>query len=245
LEQITASNGIPLYVQLKDFVYEQIRTGSWKTGERIPTEEELKERFSISRATVRQALAELEREGLLVRQRGRGSFVAKPRIEMKLHDIYSFTLDLAARGLHPESRVMVFEVVMRNLQITQTLGLRETDPLVKLVRLRLADGDPIMLETTYIPEQLVPGLTREDVMAHRLYALLEERYGLRLERAVETLEPILIDDFAARMLEVSPGSPALFVERTGSLADGRKIELSQAIVRGDRCRYLVELQRQS
>ena len=233
------NNNTPLYVQLKEILREQIRAGVWKSGERIPSEEDLKEQYAISRATVRQALAELELEGYLTRHRGRGSFVSRPKIEMKLRDVYSFTLDLAARGLHPESRIMVFEVVLRSQEVAEILGLQERDPLIKLVRLRLADNEPLMLETTYVPEQLVPGLTKEDVQVNRLYGVLEEKYGLRMERAVESIEPILVDDFTAQMLEVPKGSPALFVERVGVLTDGRKVELSQAIVRGDRCRYLV------
>lgn len=98
-----------------------------------------------------------------------------------------------------------------------------------------------MLETTYIPESLVPGLTEEDVKTKALYTLLEEKYGMSLKRAVESFEPILIDEFAAKMLEVPKGSPALYLERAGALANGNRVELSQSVVRGDRCRYLVEL----
>lgn len=236
-------NPVPLYLQLKEILHTEIRAGTWKPGDRIPSEEAIRERFSVSRATVRQAITELEMEGLLVRHQGRGTFVCKPKIEMKLQRFYSFTQDMAERGLHPESRVVTFDIVVRRPGVAEILGVSETEPLVKAVRLRIAGGEPIMLETTYIPERLVPGLTEEDLATHSLYSLLEEQYQMRLESAVESFEPVLIDEFAAKMLEVPQGSPALYLERIGSLAGGRRIELSQTIVRGDRCRYFVELLR--
>jgi GntR family transcriptional regulator len=240
---IDQKSSVPLYVQLKDNLREKLRTNIWKPGDRIPSEEAIREQFSVSRATVRQAILELEQEGYLVRQQGRGTFVRQPKIEMKLHNFYSFTQDMQARGLHPETRVIMFEVVLRRPGVAEILKVNEAEPLIKLVRLRIAGGEPIMLETTYIPEYLVPGLTEEDVATYPLYSLLEERYNMRLESALESFEPILADDFSAKMLEVSKGSPALYLERIGSLGDRRRIELSQSVVRGDRCRYFVELLR--
>ncbi|QBD77143.1 GntR family transcriptional regulator [Ktedonosporobacter rubrisoli] len=238
---IDPGNGVPLYLQLKEIMREQIRSGAWQPGDRIPSEVEVRQHFDVSRATVRQAVTSLEQEGLLTRQQGRGTFVCKPKVEWRLRNFYSFTEDLTARGLHPESRLLVFEVVLRKSIACEVFGLGEKEPLIKLVRLRLAGGDPLMLETTYLPECFVPGLTEEDIRSQALYALLEAKYGMRLGRAMESFEPILVDEFASKMLEVPRGSPALYLERVGSLADGRRVELSQSVVRGDRCRYLVEL----
>ena len=232
-----------MYLQLKEILQSEIRGGIWQAGERIPSEEAIRERFSVSRATVRQAIAELETEGILVRRQGRGTFVCKPKIEMKLQRFYSFAQDMTERGLHPESRVVTFDVIVHRPSIAEILHVSDTEPLVKAVRLRIVEGEPIMLETTHIPERLVPGLTEEDLATHSLYTLLEDRYHMRLESAVESFEPVLIDEFAAKMLEVPQGSPALYLERIGCLAEGRRVELSQTIVRGDRCRYFVELLR--
>ncbi len=240
-QTINSQSGIPLYVQLKEILHEQIRTGVWNPGDRIPSEMDIRGHFAVSRATVRQAIIELEQEGLLVRQQGRGTFVCKPKIEWTLRNFYSYTRDLTERGLHPETRLLIFEIVLRKTIAREVFALGEQEPLIKLVRLRLAAGDPLMLETTYLPECFVPELTEEEVRAQALYTLLEEKYGMRLVRARESFEPILIDEFASKMLEVPKGSPALYLERVGALADGRCVELSQTIVRGDRSRYLVEL----
>lgn len=240
---IDAASGVPLYVQLKEILREQIRSRAWKPGDRIPAEEAIKDHFQVSRATVRQAIAVLEQEGHLVRHQGRGTFVSQPKIEMKLQHFYSFTQDMDERGLHPETRIIMFDVVLRRPGVAEILGVPEMEPLLKLIRLRMANGEPIMLETTYIPQRLVPDLTEEDIANHPLYSLLEGRYQMHLSRAVESFEPILIDEFAAKMLDVPKGSPALYLERIGQLAQGEPVELSQSVVRGDRCRYFVELLR--
>lgn len=243
MQEVGSNHGVPLYVQLKEILLEQIRSGVWKPGDRIPSEEAIRERYAVSRATVRQALSELELDGHLVRHQGRGTFVCQPKIETSLHNFYSFTQDMKARGLKPESRLIMFDLVLRDSIASEVFGLDKREPLVKMVRLRLANEEPIMLETTYLPERLVPDMKEEDVSNQSLYSLLEERYELVLARAVESFEPVLIDEFASKMLEVPKGSPALFLERVGSLANGQRVELSQSIVRGDRCRYFVELLR--
>ncbi|GCE13860.1 GntR family transcriptional regulator [Tengunoibacter tsumagoiensis] len=238
---LNQQSDVPLYLQLKENLREQIRAGVWQVGERLPSEQALHEQLAVSRATVRQALAELEREGYLSREHGRGTFVSKPKIAMRLSSVYSFTLDIEAKGMQAETRIVLFEYVIRRPEISALLGVSEHEPLIKLVRLRLADQEPIMLETTYLPEQLVPGLSEHDVATNSLYSILEQRYGMQPTSALESFEPILTDEFAAKMLGVPQGAPALYVERLGSLGDGRKVELTQSIVRGDRCRYFVEL----
>ncbi|WP_308633908.1 GntR family transcriptional regulator [Paenibacillus silvisoli] len=238
-----ADSRIPLYMQLKQAIKDEIQNGAWPLNTAIPTEQELSGRFSVSRATVRQAVSELVNEGLLVRQQGRGTFVSKPKIETSLRNFYSFTEDMIAQGRQPGSIVLEFEIVMPKPAVAEKLELTSNELVIKFIRLRLVDGDVIMLETTYLPHSLFPNLTQEDVTLHSLYSLMEERYGMKVQKAVESFEPVLVDPFASKLLEVSAGSPALFLERIGSLANGKKLELSQSIVRGDRCRYIVEMLR--
>src|SRR5262249_7588577 len=121
-QKIDALSKVPLYVQLKDILREQIRAGIWGPGDRIPSEAEIRAHFPVSRATVRQSIAELEQEGLLIRQQGSGTFVRKPKIEWNLRNLYSFTEDLNARGLHPETRVLMFEVVLRQTIASEVFG---------------------------------------------------------------------------------------------------------------------------
>lgn len=234
-------NGIPLYVQVKEILKQEIEDGKFKIGQAIPTEPEFMKRFNISRATVRQAISDLVLGGYLEREQGRGTFVSKQRFDVKLDKFYSFTKDMSKRGMNPQSRLVEFEIIPQNFDISSKIDLNEIDQVIKLVRLRSALNEVIMVETTYLSRSMFPDLTREDVLKGSLYAVLENKYNSKLSNAVEYFEPILVGSFAAPFLKVSETSPALFLERIGSTKDGKRVELSQSVIRGDRCRYVVEL----
>ncbi|MBP3962677.1 GntR family transcriptional regulator [Paenibacillus lignilyticus] len=244
MTRINSDSKVPLYVQIKEKILGDIQSGLLKPGEAIPPESLLSETYSVSRATIRQAVTELVFAGFLQRQQGRGTFVNKPKIETGLRNLYSFFQDMTSRGMRPESRVIEFEIVLPKADVRAKLNLPENTLVVKLIRLRLADDEIQMLETTFLPLELYPGLTQEDVITcNSLYSLLENKFSVSLDHVVEYFEPVLVDDFASKMLEVPKGSPALYIERVGYLQDNRLAELSQSIVRGDRCRYYVELVR--
>lgn len=240
--KLQSDTKVPLYVQIKEIFEEDIRTGVLKPGQPIPPESVLSEQYSVSRATVRQAVTELVYQGLLVRQQGRGTFVNKPKIETKLGGLYSFSQDMIERGLNPESRIIEFELVLPKPAIQEKLNLSDGEPVIKLVRLRLVDGELIMLETTFLPRRHFGQLTQEEVQNHKsLYALFEEKYDIKMDHVVDYFEPILVDEFASKMLDVPIGAPALYLERIGYVDNDVRVELSQSVVRGDRCRYFVEL----
>jgi len=242
MEKLQPDSKIPLYVQIKEIIAEDIRTGTLQPGQPIPPESVLSDRYSVSRATVRQAVTDLVHQGLLVRQQGRGTFVNRPKIETKLHNLYSFSQDMIERGANPESTVIEFEIVLPKPAVKEKLNLSEGELVVKLVRLRSVDGELIMLETTYLPHSRFGRLTSEEVQGHKsLYSLLEEKYDTKMDHVVDYFEPILVDDFSSKMLEVPVGAPALYIERIGYVDQDVRVELSQSVVRGDRCRYFVEL----
>jgi len=242
MDKLQSGDKIPLYVQIKQIIVEEIRSGELKPGQAIPTETVLAERYSVSRATVRQAMTDLVHQGLLVRQQGRGTFVNKPKIETKLRNLYSFSQDMIEKGRVPEHRIIDFEWVLPRPAIREKLDLEDGELVVKLVRLRLVDDELIMLETSYLPQRYFGALTQEEVEETRsLYSLFEEKYEIKMDHVVDYFEPVLVDDFASKMLDVPVGAPALYIERIGYLTDNTRVELSQSIVRGDRCRYFVEL----
>jgi len=242
MDKLQSGDKIPLYVQIKQIIVEDIRSGELKPGQAIPTETVLAERYSVSRATVRQAMTDLVHQGLLVRQQGRGTFVNKPKIETKLRNLYSFSQDMIEKGRVPEHRVIDFEWVLPKPAIREKLDLEDGELVVKLVRLRLVDDELIMLETSFLPQRYFGALTQEEVEdTNSLYSLFEEKYEIKMDHVVDYFEPVLVDDFASRMLDVPVGAPALYIERIGYLGDNTRVELSQSIVRGDRCRYFVEL----
>jgi GntR family transcriptional regulator len=232
----------PLYVQLKQQLLEDIRGGRFVPGEPIPPETQLTEEYSVSRATVRQAIAELVNEGVLVRKQGKGTFVNKPKIETNLQHLYSFSQSIRDKGLQPASQIIEFEVVLPKPEVAAALNIEEGKLVYKIVLLRYADQEVIMVETTYLPYEMFDGLSQEWIEERQsLYAVLEREYKLKLNHAVESFEPVVTDDFASRLLGVPKHSPALFIERIGYTEDGRNAEYTQSVVRGDRCRYVVKL----
>lgn len=243
MEPLQSNDGIPLYVQVRNILKSNIEQGAWKPGDMIPPEPELVRMFGVSRATVRQAVGELVASGCLNRKQGKGTFVSPPRFDLPVRELYGFTEYMGRLGLHPESRLVEFEIHPPSPEIRDKLGLSEMERVIRFVRLRLLQGELIMLETTCLPRAVFYDLTDDDIRKDSLYAIFERRYGIKLSSAVEYFEPVLIDGRSSKLLEVDRGSPALYMERLGMLPDGRCVEVSQSIVRGDRCRVFAQLLR--
>lgn len=232
-----------LYKRLMDFLLEEIDAGALQPGHRIPSERELSERFHMSRMTVRHALNELVNEGVLYRHQGKGTFVGRPKIRQKLRGLSSFTEDMLSRGLRPGSRVLSVEVVPAPYRVRQGLGLAEQSHVVRLERLRLADGEPMALEVTHLPYPRFAGIVGESLENISLYSILEDRFGLSFGTAQQAIEPALADSTLARTLWVKEGSLLLLLERITFSQQGEPVEFVSSHYRADRYRFEVELDR--
>jgi len=228
------------YVQIEEELAERIRTGMLRPGDRIPPERELAEQMQVSRMTVRQALGRLADRGLLVRERGRGTFVSEPKLVQSLSRLNGFYDQMVSQGILPSSRLLSGEQILASAAVAQVLDLRIAEPLFKVVRLRLGGGVPLALETSFFPARLVPGLLDYDLERHSIYRLME-RYDARPVRATQSLEPVPARDLEAEALEVPPGSPLMLVERIAWDAQDRPVEYAKDIYRGDRSRFVAEL----
>ena len=236
-----SQNGIPLYHQLKEIFTEKIASGEWKVGEIIPNELLLCKYYSVSRGPVRQALDLLVREGLLTRKQGKGTRVLPPKIESDLVETYSFTTLIQDRGMHPSAQLLAFDIVPAEGTPAHALNLPGGSPCLKIRRLRLADEQPLILETVFVPESVCSGLTENDVIARPLYDILRFRYGVVLQRHKQFFEPTIADEYEAQILGISKGAPVLLLQNTAYALDDRPVVFSKAIMRGDRVRYYVEL----
>jgi GntR family transcriptional regulator len=235
---------VPLHVQLKEALRGQILNGVWGPGDLLPAESELCSEFEVSRTTVRQALAELTRESLVVRERGRGTFVAPPKLtERAVERLSGFFEDMVTLGLPPVSQVLKQGIVPANDQVAARLDLKPGARVVEIERLRLVQDEPVVLTITYLPHSLCPGLETADLTRRSLYEYLETECGLTLARGRRTIEAVAADARQARLLRVSKGAPLVFLESVSYLADGRPIEFYHALHRGDRSRFEVELVR--
>jgi GntR family transcriptional regulator len=231
---------IPLHHQVYLDLKAALDAGEFRAGDRLPTERDLASRYGCSLITIRRALSELVRESRLERTRGRGTFVLAPRIDVDFAGALSFTEEMQTRGLDPETRLVGARPEAAGEAVATALGLDLGSPTLYLERLRLADGEPLLLEQVHLPAERFPGLLASDLEHGSLYDLLTERYGVRVARARELLEPVLLRAREARLLGRRPGSPALLIEGIASTADGIPVEFVRTFVRGDRTRYYVE-----
>ncbi|MGH2356415.1 MAG: GntR family transcriptional regulator [Candidatus Limnocylindria bacterium] len=231
---------IPLHHQVYVDLRAALDAGEWRPGDRLPPERELAARYGCSLITVRHALGELAREERIERTRGRGTYVLAPRLERDFAGTLSFSQEMQSRGLDPETRLVVARSEPAGEAVAAALELRVGAPTLYLERLRLADGDPLLLEEVHLPAERFPGLLASDLEHNSLWDILNERYATPIVRAREALEPVLLRAREARLLDQTPGRPALLVEGVAFAADGSPVEFARSYVRGDRTRYYVE-----
>jgi GntR family transcriptional regulator len=233
-------SGVPMYMQIEQQLADAVLAGRMRPGDRLPTERELAERLCVSRMTVRQALASLERRGLVDRGVGRGTFVAEPKVEHDLRTVAGFTAQLERAGLEPAARLLRAAVEPAPPATAQALGLQPGAPAVHVERVRTGAGRPLTLEDSWLPDALFPGIC-ELPLDGSLYALMRDRYDREPVRAVERLEPVPARAGEARLLGVARRAPLMLVERTAYARDGTPVEFARDRHRGDRARFVVEV----
>ena len=233
-ESLSLSSDIPLYAQLVGIIKRSISSGALAIGDLLPSEAELCRALNVSRNTVRQAIGELEDEGLVVRKRGKGTFVADPNTNRR-GVRYSFTTEVSSLGKTPSSTLVDFGVIVPTRAICEKMELREGTSVYCFTRVRNVDGEPLILETSYYPQFIYPNLTREMVQTHSFYSLLYH-VGITPFSAEDTYEAVMLDAPRANLLSVEPGSCAFYHQRRTKTEDGRIYEYTCSYIRGDRVR---------
>ena len=231
---------VPLHHQVYLDLRAAIEAGEWRPGDRLPPERELAQRYGCSLITVRRALGDLARERRLERAPGRGTFVTRPPIDLDLEGSMSFTEEVQRLGHDPATRVVTARTVAADATVAEALEIAIGASVVHLERLRMADGEPLLLEQVFLSEGRFPGLLAGDLEGGSLYELLGARYDTRVARARKSLEPIALPQREAQLLGVEPHKPALRIEGLAYDPSGRPVEFARSFVRGDRTRYYVE-----
>jgi GntR family transcriptional regulator, N-acetylglucosamine utilization regulator len=234
---------VPRYYQLKEFIRERITSGEWQPGSLIPSERELSERYGISRMTARQSITELVSEGLLYRAQGRGTYVGKPKIAQQLLRLTGFTQDMHDRGQQPAAKVLAAEMWPADKAIADRLRIRIGQPVFLLRRLRLADSEPLAVETSCISFIGCERLAGEDLERTSLYHLLESAYDMPPLEAEQELEADLASEDEAELLGVETGSPSLRTRRVTTTRRQQPIEFATSVYRGDKYRFYTRLVR--
>jgi GntR family transcriptional regulator len=221
---------IPAYFQLKNIILKKIKSGEYPEGSLIPSERDLGEMFSISRMTVRQALNQLVVEGVLNREKGRGTFVTRTKLEQK--NIMSFSDTVKQKGLEPSTRILHFSKDEIGEEIRGILDLKSGEKVYVLRRLRLASGIPVGIEEDIIPEKYCPELEKYDLTAS-LYKLFKEEYSYAISNVDNVIEASRPTKEEKEQLEMSGSVPVLRVTGINYTDAGMKLFYEQSVYRSD------------
>jgi GntR family transcriptional regulator len=232
--------GTTVHAQIEDWLAGEIAAGALVPGDRLPAEQDLAAWFGVSRMTLRHALGELARRGLVTKAVGRrgGTFVAAAKLEQDLTTLAGFSEQLRRGGMVAGARVLSAVQRPAGPAVAAALRLAPGDLVYAVRRLRLADGHPIAIEYSQFPAARFPGLL-ECPLDGSLYELLEHHYDQRPQRARESLEPVTAGPREAQELSVPAGAPLLLVERIAYGPSGLPVEFARDLFRGDRTRVVV------
>ncbi len=240
---VRRDSNAPLYVQLKETLHEKIVQGEWTVGMELPSEQQLCETYGVSRTVVRQALDDLNLEGLIRKQRGKKTFVASAKLdEGWVHKVTGFHQAMVEKGHKVVTRVLAQELIPANAQHAAALNIAKNTSVIWIKRLRFVDGDPILLVDSYVPYALCPDLLNADLTDQSLYGYLES-HGLVLASGQRVLEAIPANDYQAQLLQVERNAPLMLLDSVVYLDNGTPIECFRAVHRGDRTRFEVDLVR--
>ncbi|MCL5986454.1 MAG: GntR family transcriptional regulator [Actinobacteria bacterium] len=240
--RIEKDKPIPLYYQIEEILRKKIMLGEIKPGELIPTEKKLEEMFGVSRITIRQAISNLARDGLVEAKRASGTFVKKVRFDQPVLGITSYTDKAIQQGYIPSSKVLNFEKVKPIEEIKKELKLSDEDYVYEVKRLRLLNDEPTGVDTTYIPVKLVPKLSREDFKEtgkeQSLYYILENKYHLVFNEAEELIDATATNKEESVLLGLKINSPVNLRTRVVFLTDGTSLCYTKSVFKN---RYKIRL----
>ncbi|RBB41385.1 GntR family transcriptional regulator [Burkholderia reimsis] len=234
----------PLYVQIKDTLRARILDGTYAPHSRMPSEHELCAAFSVSRITVRQALGDLQKEGLLFKLHGKGTFVSKPKAFQNVTSLQGFAEAMSSMGYEIVNQVRSVRTVKADRHLATRLNVPEGAPLVEIHRVRLLNREPVSLEQTWVPEALGKRLAGADLATRDIFLVLENDCGIPLGHADVSIDAILADDEIVDALQVEESSPVLRIERLTHDASGAPIDYEYLYFRGDAFQYRLRIDRQ-
>jgi GntR family transcriptional regulator len=224
MQTLNRTEGVALYVQVRETLRQQINSGALQPGQKLPAEDELAAAFGVSRMTVRQGIADLTDEGLLYRRRGIGTFVTQFHVERDHNKLTDFFETARLEGFDAEVQLLGREIMPAKLLIAKTLNLQEGEPVIRIKTLRLANHVPITIYDEYVPYLLCPELLTEDLQSRPAWQILES-YGYTIKRAVQRIEARAADEEVARLLNIEEDAPILFKNRVIYAEDGKPVEL--------------------
>lgn len=229
-----------LHAYIKEELLTRIKADEYKKGEKIPTELDLCKDFNVSRTTVRTALNQLTLEGYLVRQQGKGTFVADKKVRQTLSNtVERYSDQVEVQGKKAEVTLLSIRVVPATEILQQSLPVEVNDPIQRVERVRKANGEPTQYEIAYIPWDIAPGITKSQVETS-LYGALKKEFNVHIAKTIEHIEITLADERLCSHLNCEPGLPCFYIETIAEDENGKKVEYSRSYFRGDKTNFMIE-----
>jgi GntR family transcriptional regulator len=241
IEPLDKTSFIPLYFQIQDRLVKQIQSGELRAGDMLPGEEDLCRLYGVSRMTARQSLQALKHQGLVHGEKGRGTFVNQPKVEKKIAHLSGFSAEMRSLGMKPSSRVIEQATKPASPELALRLGVPAGSPLLELHRLRLADALPLAIEHVWLSLAEFPEIAKINFARYSLYDTLRKRYGVEVGSADEIIEARAPTAREAKLLQMSPRLSLLVISRTIRTVQGKPIEASLSLYRGDRYRAVLNI----
>ncbi|WP_322629127.1 GntR family transcriptional regulator [Halothiobacillus sp.] len=234
---------VPLYTQIKEVLRSRIFNGTYQCHEQMPSESELTKIFGVSRITVRQALDHLQKEGLIFKIHGKGTYVSKPKIFQNLGKLQGFGEAMSGMGYEIVSQVIGKKIVPADKTVCLKLDVNEGELVYEIRRVRYLNSAPLSLDVTYIPKMVGERLIKEDLAHRDIFLILENDYGYSLGQADLQIESILADDVLSALLNVEEGAPILRIERLTFTTDNQPLDFEYLYYRGDALQYRLRIER--
>jgi GntR family transcriptional regulator len=241
-DRVVLMSSVPMHTQIREIIRRRVLDGTYQPHSQMPSESQMMEAFSVSRITIRQAIGDLQKEGLIFKVPGKGSYVAKPKAFQSLSRLQGFGEAMGASGYETFSQVLSTRQVDASDTVGKRLNIPAGSPVYEIQRLRYLNREPISVDQSYFPVALGERLINEDLAARDVFVILENDFGLHLTHADVQIEAILADEFLARQLRIAESSPLLRIERL-TYADDKPIDFEFLYYRGDAFQYRLRIDR--
>jgi len=242
-QTVLSLSPVPLYTQIKELLRNRILDGTYQAHQQMPSESELTRSFDVSRITVRQALGDLQKEGLIFKIHGKGTYVSQPKAFQNLAKLQGFGEAMASMGYETFSQVVSFKIVPADKPVARKLGLNENERVSEIRRVRYLNRAPISLDVSYLPRTVGERLIKEDLAHRDIFLILENDYGYSLGQAELQIEAMLADESLGRLIHLQEGSPVLRIERLTFTTDNQPLDFEYLYYRGDAFQYRLRIER--
>lgn len=241
---IDKNSPVPIYYQLEEEIRYLIQSEQLKSGDLLPSERELAEKYDISRMTIRQATNNLVMQGLINREKGKGTFVSEKKFEQDLSGLTSFNEDMSQYGRKPSNTLIGIRAFTDDTIVASTLNVSSKDEIYEIKRIRMADNEPIALETVFTPREIVGNLNYEDVTTS-FYDFLEQKLQLKIAYGNQTIESSLANEEEIKYLNIKKGDPILLMQRISFLKDEEEtpVEYVKSAYRADKYKFKMRMKR--